>query len=100
MLNGAAGIALWSMLIWTTSLWALQIVELLYGSYMATEIAYFTYIYAKVPKEHYLKTTSHTRAAILAGRFVAGLTGQILHYTGSMDYRELNFITLAGTVFA
>lgn len=64
---------------------------------MATEIAYFTYIYAKVPKEHYLKTTSHTRASILAGRFVAGLSGQILHYTGLMDYRQLNYITLAGT---
>lgn len=100
VLSGLAGIALWSMLLWTTSLRHLQLVELLYGSYMATEVAYYTYIYAKVPKQHYLKTTSHTRAAILAGRFVASCLGQALVYTKSMDYRQLNYITLAAQACA
>lgn len=100
ILSGVAGIALWSMLLWTKSLRHLQVVELLYGSYMATEVAYYTYIYAKVPKQHYLKTTSHTRAAILAGRFVASSLGQVLVYTNAMDYRQLNYITLAAQACA
>lgn len=71
---------------------------------MATEVAYYTYIYAKVDKQHYLKVTSHTRAAILTGRFVASSLGQILVTTETMDYRQLNFITfgaqIAATVWA
>lgn len=63
---------------------------------MATEVAYYTYIYAKVDRKHYLKVTSHTRAAIMGGRFVAGCLGQSLVYTGAMDYLELNYITLGG----
>lgn len=63
---------------------------------MATEVAYYTYIYAKVDKVHYMKVTSHTRAAIMAGRFVAGSLGQTLVNTGAMDYLELNYITFGG----
>lgn len=63
---------------------------------MATEVAYYTYIYAKVDKVHYMKVTSHTRAAIMVGRFVAGSLGQALVYTRLMDYLELNYITLGG----
>lgn len=65
---------------------------------MATEVAYYTYIYAKVDKEHYLKVTSHTRAAILTGRFVAGAMGQALVTTEAMDYRQLNFITFGAQI--
>lgn len=67
---------------------------------MATEVAYFTYIYAKVDKEHYLKVTSHTRAALLCGRFTSGVLAQVLYNTKLMNIRELNFITLAAQVAA
>ena len=53
------------MLLWTSSLRSLQGLEVVYGTYMATEIAYYTYIYAKVDREHYPKVTSHTRASVL-----------------------------------
>lgn len=65
---------------------------------MATEVAYYTYIYAKVDKQHYLKVTSHTRAAILTGRFVASSLGQVLVSTETMDYRQLNFITFGAQI--
>lgn len=65
---------------------------------MATEVAYYTYIYAKVDKKHYLKVTSHTRAAILSGRFVASALGQVLVTTETMDYRQLNFITFGAQI--
>ena len=63
---------------------------------MATEVAYFTYIYAKVPKEYYQEVTSHTRAAILAGRTISGIIAQLLVSFNLMDYRELNYITFSG----
>ena len=49
-----------------------------YGIATSTEVAYYTYIYAKVPKAYYQKVTSFTRVAILLGRFVSGISSQIL----------------------
>lgn len=96
IVSGISGIGVWSILLWTESLTWLQVNQFLYGTYMATEVAYYTYIYAKVDKQYYQKVTSHTRAAILSGRFVAGALGQMLVHFYVLDYRELNFITLAG----
>lgn len=83
-----------------SSLQSLQIVEVLYGTYMATEVAYYTYIYSKVEKEHYQKVSSHTRAAIMAGRFIAAVSSQVLVGLDWMNYRELNYISLAAQVLA
>lgn len=96
IISGLSGCIVWSLLIWTRSLLGLQVLEIFYGTYMATEVAYYTYIYAKVDKVHYMKVTSHTRAAIMIGRFVAGSVGQTLVYTGAMDYLGLNYITFGG----
>lgn len=63
---------------------------------MATEVAYYTYIYAKVDKEHYQLVTSHTRAAILGGRALSGVLAQILVSSDTMNYRDLNYISFAG----
>lgn len=78
----------------------MQIIELIYGTYMATEVAYYTYIYAKVEKEHYQKVTSHTRAAIMAGRFIAAVSSQILVELNWMNYRDLNYISLSAQILA
>lgn len=67
-----------------------------YGAFAACEVAYFTYIYAKVDKEYYQQVTSHTRGAILAGRSISGILGQLLISFKWMDYRQLNYITLGG----
>ena len=66
----------------------------MYGIACSTEVAYFTYIYAKVGKEHYKKVTSYTYSAILAGRFLGGLFAQILVSYELMNYFELNYISL------
>lgn len=63
---------------------------------MAAEIAYYTYMYAKVEKERYQKVTGHARASLLTGRFVASVIGQILVSFDLMDLRQLNFISLGG----
>lgn len=84
------------MLLWSNGKFNLKLVETVYGTYCATEIAYFTYIYAKVDRQHYQQVTSHTRAAVFCGRFVAASLAQLLVYYKLMNYRELNYITLAG----
>jgi solute carrier family 19 (thiamine transporter), member 2/3 len=67
---------------------------------MATDVAYFTYMYAKVDKQHYQKVTSHTHAATFAGKFIGGTMSQILVYFKWMDYRQLNYLTLATQTMA
>lgn len=73
-----------------------QVVQVLYGTFMATEVAYYTYIYAKISRDRYQQVTGNTRAAILSGRFLASVVGQTLVSTGTMDLRQLNYITLGG----
>lgn len=53
LVSGLSGVIVWAMLIWTDSLLHLQILEVFYGTYLASEVAYYTYIYAKVDREHY-----------------------------------------------
>lgn len=61
---------------------------------MATEVAYYTYIYATVDRQHYQKVTGFTRSATLSGRFFAGVVSQLLVSFHLMNLRELNYITL------
>lgn len=70
--------------------------EVFYGFFMAAEVAYYTYIYAQVDKEHYQQVTSHTRTAYLFGRALSGIVSQALVSSGTLDYYQLNFISLAG----
>lgn len=63
---------------------------------MASEVAYYTYIYAKVSKDKYQRVTGYTRASLLSGRFIAGILAQILISFKLMDERELNYISLGG----
>lgn len=72
----------------------LQIAEIFYGVYLATEVSYYTYIYAKVQRDRYETVTAQTRAAVFLGRFIGGVSGQILVFTHLMNYKELNYLTL------
>lgn len=97
-MSGLSGVAIWGLLIWADSLLSLQIVQLLFGTYLATEVAYYTYIYAKVDREHYDRVTGHTRAAMFWGRFLGAILGQLLLYIKWMNYSTLNYITFAAQV--
>ncbi|KAF5270463.1 hypothetical protein FQA39_LY08341 [Lamprigera yunnana] len=100
VLMAVAGVVVWSMLIWSKTLFQLQVLEVIYGTFMATEVAYYTYIYVKVQKEHYSQVTGHTRAAILGGRCLSGIVAQLLTSLSLMNYKELNYITLTAMIFA
>lgn len=60
---------------------------------MASEVAYYTYIYAKVDKDKYQLVTGHTRSAILAGKFISAVLAQLLYSYSLMNVRELNYIS-------
>ncbi|KFB48653.1 AGAP006349-PA-like protein [Anopheles sinensis] len=98
--SACLGIVIWSLLLWTESLAALQVVQVLYGTYMALEVAYYTYIYAKISREKYQQVTGNTRAAILLGRFLSGVISQVLVSTGAMNVRDLNYITFGAQTFS
>ncbi|CAD0195259.1 unnamed protein product [Chrysodeixis includens] len=100
ILSGISGISVYAILLWTTSLAWLKVTQFIYGLYMATEVAYYTYIYAKVESDKYPRVSSYTRIAALSGRFLSGITAQLLTHFGLMDYRELNYITFTAQILA
>lgn len=67
-----------------------------YATMTACEVAYSTYIYAKVDKTYYQKVTSHMRAAALTGRFTSALLAQVLLSFNILDVASLNHITFIG----
>jgi thiamine transporter 2/3 len=71
-------------------------VRLFNGLFYGAAVAYYTYIYAKVDKEHFERVTSHTNAATLAGRTSSGILAQILVSVKWMDVEQLNYISLGG----
>lgn len=73
-----------------------QIVEFFYGLFFSTEVAYYTYIYAKVDRKHYQEVTGHTKAATLFGRSMSGIVAQLTASFNLLDYHQLNYLTLSG----
>lgn len=88
------------LLIWGTSLQSMQLMQIFYGLATATEVAYYSYIYAVVSREHYPFVNSAVRAIVLIGRSSAGYLGQILDDTGALDYRQLNYFSFVTVCIA
>jgi thiamine transporter 2/3 len=97
ILLGLSSAAIWGIMLLVDSKFGLQVIEVIYGTFCACEVAYYSYIYAKTERKHYQLVTSHTRAAILLGRFFSALMSQVLVFffydIDSPNYRQLNFIT-------
>lgn len=66
----------------------------MYAASTASRVAYSTYIYTQVPVDKFQIVTAYTKAALLVGRCLAGILGQILITTGVCDYSTLNYISL------
>ncbi|TGZ53322.1 thiamine transporter 1-like [Temnothorax longispinosus] len=73
----------------------LQIAKFFFGLFMSAEVAYYTYIYAKVDKKHYQEVTSHTKAASLFGRSISGVVAQLTASFDLLNYHQLNYLTLS-----
>ncbi|KAK0163219.1 hypothetical protein PV327_006924 [Microctonus hyperodae] len=100
ILCGVSGIITYVVLILGTTISAMQVVEFFYGLYLSTEVAYYTYIYAKVDKEHYQAASSYVRSALLMGRFITGVIAQLLITFNFLNYHQLNYLTVLGQVLA
>ena len=96
--QGLAYIGTWALLLWAQGLPAMKCVEVLFGLCTAGDIGYYSYLYAVVAKDHYKKVASFTRAALLVGRFVAYLIGQLLVSFEVMAYFQLNIISFSSVV--
>lgn len=92
--SAVIGTALFTLLVTTDGFLGAQIAQCCYGSFMAAEVAYYTYIYAKVERSKYQMVTGHTRSAILAGRFIGSILAQFLISYNIMNYKQLNYISL------
>jgi thiamine transporter 2/3 len=66
--------------------------QVFYGIASASEIAFFSYIYARLEKDQYQKLTSWTRAGTMAGRTFGYLFSQFLILSHLGTYRTLNVI--------
>ncbi len=73
ILEGLAYLTTRVLLIWGSGVLAMQFMEIAYGVATGTEVAYYSYIYALVPTEHYLKVTGFLRSAVLLGSFSANV---------------------------
>lgn len=100
ILCGISGAITFLLIILGQDVLTIQILEFFYGLFFSTEVAYYTYIYAKVDKKHYQEVTSHTKAASLFGRCMAGIVAQLTVSFDILDYHQLNYITLAVLIFA
>ncbi|XP_029674778.1 thiamine transporter 1-like [Formica exsecta] len=100
ILCGLSGIVTFLMIILGRTVLVFQILEFFYGLYFSTEVAYYTYIYAKVDKMHYQEVTSHTKAATLFGRSMSGIIAQLTASYDLLDYHQLNYLTISANVFA
>ena len=88
------------LLIWASGVLAMQFMQFAYGLATGAEVAYYSYIYAVVDRDHYQLVTSYTRAAVLLGRMMSGVVGQLLISFKVTDYLTLNYISLASVSIA
>lgn len=95
LLSAMAGCVVFALIAWTDSFIGLLLAQVFYGTYMATEIAYFTYIYAKVERSKYQIVTGQTRAAKLVGSFLGCTLSQTLVSFGLMSYLGLTIMSFA-----
>ncbi|KAL3101030.1 hypothetical protein niasHS_001490 [Heterodera schachtii] len=69
--------------------------QMAYGIASASEVAFFSYIYARVEKSQYRRLTSWTRAGTMAGRTGGYLFAQVFVLTHLGTLLSLNVVALA-----
>ena len=92
--EGLAFVSTWLLLVFGSGVPLMQLMQFFYGIATSTEVAYYSYIYAKVDADKYQKVTSFTRVATLSAIFLSSVLGQILTWFQVTNYRQLNIISL------
>lgn len=69
-MKATSAIWLWCLFRWTSSVGAAKFALVIYTFYSCCDVAYVSYIFDKVPKDHFLTASSLTCAGQLTGRFI------------------------------
>ncbi|VBB34563.1 unnamed protein product, partial [Acanthocheilonema viteae] len=85
-------------LVFGSGIFLQQIGMSFYGIASAAEIAFYSYIYAKVGKNDYKRLTSWTRASTMAGRTFGYLLSQTIVITTIGTYLTVNQISLLSPI--
>ncbi|XP_060861226.1 folate transporter 1-like isoform X2 [Metopolophium dirhodum] len=98
--DGIAGIFTYALLLGTPSLFRVQMEQMFFGFFYSSEVAFTTYLYAKVDdKQYYQKITSLVKASMLFGRFLSGLIAQTVVSTHFLNEVYLLYISIFSTSF-
>lgn len=69
--------------------------QMFFGFFYSSEVAFTTYLYAKVDdKQYYQKITSLVKASMLFGRFLSGLIAQTVVSTHFLNEVYLLYISI------
>ncbi|XP_032921062.1 reduced folate transporter isoform X2 [Catharus ustulatus] len=99
VLQSLSHISIWALLVWGTSVLAMQLMEFFYGITMATRIAYSSYIFSLVAPSRYQRMASYSRSAVLLGVFTSSVLGQLCITLGSVSFNTLNYVSLGFVSF-
>uniref|UniRef100_A0A8C8SK35 Solute carrier family 19 member 1 n=1 Tax=Pelusios castaneus TaxID=367368 RepID=A0A8C8SK35_9SAUR len=94
VLQSLSHIAIWLLLIFGTSILAMQFMEFFYGITMAARVAYSSYIFSLVTPSLYQRMASYSRSAVLMGVFTSSVLGQLCVTVGGAPFMTLNYISL------
>lgn len=98
--DGIAGILTYALLLGTPSLYRVQMEQVFFGFFYSSEVAFTTYLYAKVDdKQYYQKITSLVKASMLFGRFLSGFIAQTIVSTHLLNEVYLLYISIFSTSF-
>lgn len=100
MLQCLSHISVWLLLIFGSSILAMQFMEFFYGITMAARVAYSSYIFSLVTPSRYQRMASYSRSSVLMGIFTSSVLGQLCITVGGTTFMTLNYISLGFMCFA
>ncbi|XP_039601100.1 thiamine transporter 1-like [Polypterus senegalus] len=100
ILQGAAFIITYIMLLCAQGVLAIQFLEFSFGVATAAEVAYFSYIYSVVETAQYKKVTAYCRSVTLVAYTVGSICGQVLVSVFKVHLYYLNVFTLVSVSLA
>lgn len=99
VLQSLSHIAIWLLLIFGSSIIAMQFMEFFYGITMAARVAYSSYIFSLVTPSYYQRMASYSRTFVLLGVFTSSVLGQVCVTAGGVTFMTLNYISLGFVCF-
>lgn len=100
VLQSMSHVAIWLILMLSTSLLEMQFMEVFYGITMAARVAYSSYIFSLVPAAMYQRVASYSRSSVLFGVFTSSVMGQLCLSFADVTYITLSRISLGFVSFA